>query len=108
MANNKGAYVYLLGEVPYSNRDSGPWTKIGWSRNPPEWRIGANLTRGNPRDLCLATVYEFEIEEAAYAAEQATHERFRDVKHQKEWFRVNAGQVAEWVDSAMGWRRRSP
>ena len=100
------AYVYLLEEVPHSQGDSGPWTKIGCSRNPPEWRIGANLTRGNPRDLRLAAVYEFETEDAAYNAENSAHEHFRALKHQKEWFKVSASQVANWGDTAMGWRRR--
>jgi T5orf172 domain len=100
-------YVYLLEEVAHGDGDSGPWTKIGCSRNPPEWRIGANLTRGNPRDLHLAAVYEFDTEDAAYAAEKAAHEHFHEARHQKEWFRIRASDVAEWVDSAMGWRRRS-
>ena len=39
------AYVYVLEETPYSTGDSGLWTKIGFSINPPEWRIGANPAR---------------------------------------------------------------
>jgi len=37
------AYVYLLEEMPYQPGESGPWTKIGYSANTPEWRIDANL-----------------------------------------------------------------
>jgi hypothetical protein len=100
-------YVYLLEEVPHSEGDSGPWTKIGCSRNPPEWRIGANLTRGNPRDLRLAAVYEFETEKAAYDAEGCAHADFQQFAHQKEWFRISASQVAEWGETSGGWQRRS-
>ena len=100
------AYVYLLEEVPYASGDSGPWTKIGYSRNPPEWRIGANLTRWNPRNLHLAAVFEFASEDAAYAAEKTAHEHFQGSRHQKEWFKVKAVQVVEWAES-VGWQRRS-
>ena len=63
------AYVYLLEEVPYCVGESGPWTKIGCSKNPPEWRLAANLKRGNPRDLRLAAVYEFDTAPAMWDAE---------------------------------------
>lgn len=100
------AYVYLLEEVPHTVSDGGPWTKIGCSRNPPEWRIGANLIRGNPRDLHLAAVYEFETEKAAYDAEGRAHEHFKELLHKKEWFRVKASTVAEWAGTER-WRLRS-
>jgi T5orf172 domain-containing protein len=101
------AYVYLLEEIPYSPGESGPWTKIGCSRNPPEWRLGANLKRGNPRDLLLAAVYEFETEEAAYEGEARAHTQFQQFAHQKEWFKVSWAQVADWAETSVGWRRRS-
>jgi hypothetical protein len=102
---NMVAFVYVLEETPYSTGDSGPWTKIGCSRNPPEWRIGANLTRGNPRNLRLAAVYEFETEKAAYEAEATAHAHFQPHYHQKEWFKISGSQVAEWAVEA-GWRPR--
>ena len=101
------AFVYVLEEIPYSTGDSGPWTKIGCSRNPPEWRIGANLTRGNPRKLRLAAVYEFDTEEAAYKAEASAHNHFRQFLHQKEWFRVTGNQVADWAENTVRWRLRA-
>ena len=64
------AYVYLLEEISHCTGESGPWTKIGYSKNPPEWRLDANLKRGNPRELRLAAVYEFESERAARDAER--------------------------------------
>ena len=100
-------YVYLVEEVPHCSGESGPWTKIGCSKNPPEWRIGANLTRGNPRKLNLAVVYQFEPESDAYAAEAKAHARFRQFSHQKEWFQVSWQQVAEWGDGIEHWQRRN-
>jgi hypothetical protein len=94
------AFVYLLEEIPYCPGESGPWTKIGFSRNPPEWRLNANLKRGNPRDLRVAAVYEFESEEDAYEAEQRAHKQFSQFAHQKEWFRVPWQQVAEWFSAS--------
>lgn len=90
------AYMYLLEEIPHCPDESGPWIKIGYSRNPPEWRLGANLKRGNPRELKLAVVYEFESEQAAREAEKRTHEQFRQFAHQKEWFLLRPQQVADW------------
>ena len=67
--NEMVGYVYVLEAVSYSVGESGPWTKIGCSKNPPEWRVGTNLKRGNPRDLCLAVVYEFDTEQGMLDAE---------------------------------------
>lgn len=100
------AYVYLLEEVAYCPGESGPWTKIGCSQNPPEWRVGANLTRGNPRDLNLAAVYQFESKAEARAAEGLAQEHFDEFAHQKEWFNIAWQRVAEWCESTMGWRKR--
>jgi len=101
------AYVYLLEEVPHSGSDSGPWTKIGCSKNPPEWRIGANLKRGNPRNLHLAAVYQFEAERDAFDAEGRAHQHFQQFAHQKEWFQIRASEVSAWAEKAAGWHPRS-
>jgi hypothetical protein len=90
------AYVYLLEEVPYCEGESGPWTKIGYSKNPPEWRLNANLKRGNPRDLRFAAVFEFKSEKLAHDAEKSAHHHFSQLAHQKEWFRVSSKDVADW------------
>jgi hypothetical protein len=90
------AYVYLLQEIPHCPGESGPWTKIGYSKNPPEWRLEANLKRGNPRDLKLARIYEFESVRAAREAERSAHNQFRQVEHQKEWFQLRWQRVANW------------
>ncbi|MGH7037535.1 MAG: GIY-YIG nuclease family protein [Stellaceae bacterium] len=102
------AYVYLLEEIPYSSNEIEHWTKIGCTKNPPEWRLNANLKRGNPRELRLAAVYEFDSENAAYIAEAVAHNHFKESAHQKEWFRLSWEQVAEWAESEAGWRRRNP
>src|SRR5258708_23652421 len=92
------AFVYLIEEVPHAG-ESGPWTKIGYSKNPPEWRMNANLKRGNPRVLRLAAVCEFESEQAAHDGEKRAHRQFQQFAHQKEWFRVSWQQVADWLSS---------
>jgi hypothetical protein len=98
------AYVYLVEEIPHCDGESGPWTKIGFSVNDPEWRLGQNLKRGNPRDLHLAAVYEFGTPQEMRAAEKRAHTQFQGVAHQKEWFRISWQEVATWAD-AQGWRR---
>ena len=90
------AYVYVLQEVPLANESTGPWTKIGYSKNPPEWRLDANLKRGNPRDVIVASAFEFESEEEARSAEKAGHGEFRAHSHQKEWFSVEHSVVTKW------------
>ncbi len=100
------AFVYLLEEVPHSDAEDVPWTKVGMSRNPPEWRLGANLKRGNPRHLTLGAVYEFETEQDALKAEGLAHERFKQFAHQKEWFSVHWKEIAEWCESCVGWQQR--
>jgi hypothetical protein len=99
------AYVYLLEEEPLKGEVSGPWTKIGYTKNPPEWRLGANLKRGNPRNIFVAAAFEFETEQAALAAEQSAHAAFHLFKHQKEWFRVPWQQVAAWLERSGAQRR---
>jgi hypothetical protein len=91
------AYVYLLEEIQHQPGESGPRTKIGYSQNPPEWRLNANLKRGNPRTLRIASVFEFDDERAALDAEQATHEQFRGFAHEREWFKVPWQEVATWL-----------
>ena len=99
------AYVYLIEEEPHPGEESGPWTKIGYSQNPPEWRMEANLKRGNPRNIHVAAAFEYSSTEEARAAEKEAHQHFSDVKHQKEWYRVAWEEVANWMDST-GARRR--
>ena len=100
------AYVYLLEELPDHPAESGPWTKIGYSQNPPEWRVNANLKRGNPRTLCLSAVFEFDTEAEAFNAEHAAHAQFHLFKHEREWFRIPWGDVAAWLRGE-GFRERS-
>jgi len=101
-----GAYVYLLEEEQVPGEVSGPWTKIGYSKNVPEWRLNANLKRGNPRNVRLADAFEFDTEQAAFAAEQAAHAAFQPHKHQKEWFRIPWQQVSAWLEHSGATRRR--
>jgi hypothetical protein len=101
------AYVYLIEEIPLCSSESGPWTKIGYSKNPPERRLNANLKRGNPRELRLAVVYEFESEQAAREAEQRAHNAFRQFAHQKEWFQISWQKVAYCVNTSAHWQTRS-
>jgi hypothetical protein len=89
------AYVYLLEEVPFEPNASSEWTKIGCSKNPPEWRVGANLMRGNPRILKLPVVYEFTTEQEAYQAEFLAHENFKTFFCRKEWFNLSWLHIAE-------------
>lgn len=99
------AYVYLLEELSYQPGESGPWTKIGYSQNPPEWRVNANLKRGNPRTLRLSAVFEFDTETEAFNAEQAAHAQFRQFEHEREWFMVAWSEVAQWLKNE-GFRER--
>ena len=99
------AYMYLLHEIPHAPGESGPWTKIGMPQNPPEWRLGANLKRGNSRELKLAAVYSFESVQQAREAEKRVHIHFQQFKHQREWFQIGWEQVAEWC-SQTGFKRR--
>ena len=95
-----GAYVYLIEEVPHRGEKTGPWTKIGYSKNPPEWRLNANLTRGNPRNLRIAYKFEFNSEQAARTAEKKAHQEFRAYLHQKEWFRIPPKKVRDWFQQS--------
>ena len=92
------AFVYLIEEEPHPGETSGPWTKIGYSKNPPEWRLGANLKRGNPRHLRIAAAYQYRSEAAARAAEKSAHQAFSKSAHEKEWFRVRWKTVARWFE----------
>ena len=100
------AFIYLLEEVPHSETETVPWTKIGMSQNEPEWRLNANLKRGNPRYLKFGAVYEFESVAVARAAEKQAHLHFHHVKHQKEWFAVKWQEVAEWGETTQTWKKR--
>lgn len=37
------SFVYVLEEIPFAPGRSGPWIRIEYSKNPPEWRLDANL-----------------------------------------------------------------
>ncbi len=93
------AYVYLIAEEQYEGEVSGPWTKIGYSKNPPEWRMNANLKRGNPRDIYVAAAFEFETIQEARLAERNAHEDFDNFKHQKEWFNIQWDIIFDWFVS---------
>ena len=99
------AFVYLIEEVPHPGEISGPWTKIGYSQNPPEWRMDANLKRGNPRNIRVMVAFEFDTNTEARAAERGAHQQFIQSKHQKEWFRVAWQEVATWMDRTGAKRR---
>ena len=99
------AFVYLIEEEPLHGESSGPWTKIGYSQNPPEWRMHANLKRGNPRNIRVAAAFEYETGEQARAAERNAQERFSNAKHQKELFRVSWSEVAAWLESTSAKQR---
>ena len=90
------AYVYVIEEKPHPEEKTGPWIKIGYTKNPPEWRLNANLKRGNPRDLRLYS-FEFASEQSAQTAEQAAHKAFHAHRHRKEWFRIPSKRVRDWL-----------
>ncbi|CAN5862573.1 hypothetical protein BH24DEI2_BH24DEI2_26920 [soil metagenome] len=94
------AYVYLIEEQPHPGETSGPWTKIGYSQNPPEWRMNANLKRGNPRNIHVAAAFEYGTNQEARAAERAAHQQFGDYKHQKEWFNLAWSEIASWMEGS--------
>lgn len=90
------AYVYLLHEEMIPGETTGPWTKIGFTKNPPEWRFDTNLKRGNPRKVIVAEAFEYETAGLARAAEKAAHIAFASVEHQKEWFRISWQEALAW------------
>lgn len=93
------AFVYVLEEEPIPGEKSGPWVKIGYTKNRPEWRLDANLKRGNPRNIRIAAAYKYETESAAREAERNAHNHFQYCAHQKEWFRIEPAAVKEWFTS---------
>jgi len=93
------SYVYLISEEPHEGETSGPWTKIGFSNNPPEWRLNANLKRGNPRHLSVAAAFRYATEEEARAAERSAHAQFAQAGVGKEWFHVDWREAATWLES---------
>ena len=86
-------YVYLIVEEPHPGEVSGPWTKIGYTKNPPEWRLDANLTRVNSRVLSVLTAFEYPTEADAQAAERLAHRQFAGAAVRKKWFQVDPQQV---------------
>ena len=40
-------------------------------------------------------------------AEATAHKHFRQLYHQKEWFRVTGNQVADWAENTVKWRLRA-
>ena len=99
------AYVYLIAEEPLKGEQTGPWTKIGYTKNPPEWRLGANLMRGNPRNLVVVEAFEYDTEQGARHAEKEAHAHFAAYLHQKEWFSLPASQISKWFVDAGAKRR---
>lgn len=90
-------HVYLIAEEPHPRETSGPWTKIGFTKNPPEWRLGADLKRGNSRILSVAAAFKYETEAEALAAERLAHQQFASTGVGKEWFRVAWQDIAQWL-----------
>lgn len=95
-------FVYLIEEIAHPDGDSGPWTKIGVSKNDPTWRLNANLKRGNPRTLRVAATFLFPSEAEAYQAESEAHTHFKASFHQKEWFRLRWQEAAAWLATKEG------
>ncbi|WP_166654225.1 GIY-YIG nuclease family protein [Tahibacter aquaticus] len=89
----------MIAEEPHPGETSGPWTKIGFSNNPPEWRLGANLKRGNSRALSVAAAFKYPTEADALAAERLAQQQFSSTCVGKEWFRVGWQDVARWFGS---------
>ncbi|BFP40576.1 hypothetical protein FGF1_14210 [Flavobacteriaceae bacterium GF1] len=100
-------HVYLITEEPFEGDKSGPWTKIGFTKNPPEWRMNANLKRGNPRNLIVWEVFIYENEKEARSWERKAHKYFEKYKLQKEWFNLEAREIAQWFLSN-GATKRNP
>ncbi len=90
------AYVYLIIEEPYKGETLQDWVKIGYTQNPPEWRMDANLKRGNPRPIKIAAAFEYETNEDARNAEKAAHTEFKAHLHEKEWFHIHWQKVEQW------------
>jgi T5orf172 domain len=103
------AFVYLIVEEPHPDEDTKAWVKIGYSQNPPEWRLNANLKRGNSRDLCVKAAFEYATNEEARAAEKLAHEHFKGLGHKgnKEWFQVEWQEVERWF-TELGAKKRNP
>jgi hypothetical protein len=91
------AYLYLIEEVPLTDEKSGPWCKIGISKNPPEWRMNANLKRGNPRDLIIRFCYQFDDAKKMRETEKKAHRHFHEYLRTKEWFNISAETAHEWL-----------
>lgn len=102
------AFVYVIVEKNIIGELSGPWLKIGFSKNPPKWRMDANLKRGNPRALEVLAQYKFENEQEARNAERAAHSKFSDCAspNGKEWFSIAPEAVISWF-AKCGYRRVS-
>jgi hypothetical protein len=98
------AYVYLIEERPHQSEKSGQWTKIGYTKNNPAWRMDANLKRGNSRELRVAKAYKFNSVEAARKAEKTAHNQLRQFAHQKEWFQLSWEYIAAWCSDS-GWEQ---
>jgi hypothetical protein len=62
----------------------------------PQWRMNANLKRGNPRNIRIAAAFVFDTLPEALAAEKRAHQHFAQYRHQKEWFSIAWQVVAEW------------
>lgn len=90
------AFVYLITEDPFEDEHPNQYVKIGYSKSPPEWRMNANLKRGNPRKIRVYSQFKFEKMKDARQAEKAGHIQFKSSVLGKEWFKVNPEIVREW------------
>ena len=100
-------YVYLITEKPFPDEVVRNWVKIGYSENPPEWRMNANLKRGNPRALLVASAFEYRSKRDALAAEKAAHIRFEKHSHEKEWFNIRWQTVDRWFRDQGATKRKN-
>lgn len=89
-------FVYVIQEVPIRDERTNPWLKIGYTKNPPEWRLNANLKRGNPRRLVIAAAFEYASQQEARQAERAAHNAFEEFAGEKEWFQLRPEPLIAW------------
>lgn len=98
------AYVYLIVEEPHPGEALEDWTKIGATKNAPEWRRDTNMAPGNSSALPVVAAFKYATEVDAWAAESRAHQRFASVRGRQKWFRI------PWLQgrSVVHPRRRDP
>lgn len=87
------SYVYVITDEGIDESPNGYLTKtnfvkIGFTGNDVDQRI-AQLQTGNPRELHLLYVYEFENSEMAKIVERLMHWNLKPHRVSGEWFEYN-------------------